>query len=283
VGQEKDLKGLIDLLKMKAIRFEGDNGTEIVESEIPADHMEAAKARREKLLEAAAECDDSILERFLEGEEIPADEVKAALRKGSIDSRFFLVCGGSALKNIGVQLMLDGSSTTCRRRSTSGHRDQRPGRPQDQEVDPARPRSAVAALAFKTITDPNGDLTSSAHWGIQQGAQIWNPGKRQRERVGRTTRCTRRTAIDRLGRGATCSGRRGRRSPATRSATRTIQPAQKIATTGHPVSIEPASRGDRGKLPELSSPVKTRRSSGSPIPRPSRPSSAGWASSTSTS
>ena len=187
-GKEKELKGMIDLVTMKALRFDGDKGETIVELPIPDDHLAQAKERREKLVEAAAECDDSILERFLDGQEIPIPELKAALRKGSINSRFFLVAGGSALKNVGVQLMLDAvvdylpnpiditkiggtdPDDLTKKLPVILHRDE-----------------PFAALAFKTITDPNGDLTFIRVYSgrLGQGTQIWNPGKRQRERVGR--------------------------------------------------------------------------------------------------
>jgi elongation factor G len=187
-GKEKDLKGLIDLIRMKAIRFEGENGEKIVEEEVPADHLEEAKRCREKLVEAASECDDAILEKFLEGEEISVAEIKAGLRKGSIASKFFLVCGGSALKNVGVQLVLDAvadylpSPPDIKRVEGSDPDDD------TKKIDlPLDPDAPFAALAFKTITDPNGDLTFIRVYSgkVETGAQIWNPGKRQKERIGR--------------------------------------------------------------------------------------------------
>jgi len=186
-GKEKDLKGLIDLLKMKAVRFEGDNGEKILEEEIPADHLDEAKRRREKLIEAASECDDAILEKFLEGEEIAVEEIKRALRKGSIESKFFLVCGGSALKNVGVQLVLDAVADYL-----PAPTDIKAVEGSDPDKDekialPLDPNGPFAALAFKTITDPNGDLTFIRVYSgkLETGAQIWNSGKRTKERIGR--------------------------------------------------------------------------------------------------
>jgi elongation factor G len=186
-GKEKDFKGVIDLLTMKAISFEGDHGEKIVEQEIPAELLESAKARREKLVEAASECDDAILEKFLEGEEISIAEIKSALRKGTIASKFFLIVGGSALKNVGVQLVLDAVA------------DYLPSPPDIKAVDginpethekvslPLDPDGKFAALAFKTITDPNGDLTFIRVYSgrIEAGTQILNSGKRSKERIGR--------------------------------------------------------------------------------------------------
>ena len=258
-GREKDLKGLIDLVKMKAIRFEGDNGTEIVEQEIPADHMEAAKARREKLLEAAAECDDSILERFLEGEEIPPNEMKTGLRKGSIASRFFLVCGGSALKNVGVQLMLDAVVDFLPSPvDVAAIEATDPDDPKVKKSIPLDRGQPFAALAFKTITDPNGDLTFIRVYSgqLDQGAQIWNPGKRQRERVGRIYKmhAAHRDPIDSVEAG----------DIAAVVGLKTTLTGDTICDEDHPVllekivfpepvilmSIEPSSRGDREKLSE---------------------------------
>ncbi len=256
-GKEKELKGMIDLLTMKALRFDGDKGETIVELPLPAEHLAEAKARREKLVEAAAECDDSILERFLDGQEIPVDELKAALRKGSIASRFFLVAAGSALKNVGVQLMLDAvvdylpnplditkvggtdPDDLTKKMAVKLHRDE-----------------PFAALAFKTITDPNGDLTFIRVYSgqLEQGTQVWNPGKHQRERIGRIYKmhAANRDPIDMVEAGdiAAVVGLRNTLTGDT------------ICSEDHPIllekiifpepvitmSIEPASRGDREKL-----------------------------------
>ena len=256
-GKEKDLQGMIDLLTMKALRFDGAKGETIVELPIPEDHLAEAKARREKLVEAAAECDDSVLERFLDGKEIPVPELKAALRKGSINSRFFLVCAGSALKNVGVQLMLDcvvdylpnplditkiggtDPDDTTKKLPVKLNRDE-----------------PFAALAFKTITDPNGDLTFIRVYSgqLEAGSQVYNPGKRQRERIGRIYQmhAANRDPIERVEAGdiAAVVGLRNTLTGDT------------VCTEDHPIlleriifpepvimmSIEPASRGDREKL-----------------------------------
>ncbi len=256
-GKEKELLGMIDLLKLKAIRFEGDKGEQIIEGEIPAEYLEEAKIRREKLVEAAAECDDSVLERFLEGEEIPVDEIKAALRKGSVASRFFLVCGGSALKNIGVQLMLDCVidylPSPIDITKTGGCDPDDPTKKLPVKLSRDAP---FAALAFKTITDPNGDLTFIRVYSgiLAQGTPIWNPGKRQRERVGRVYKmhAAHRDPIDQVEAGDIAAVV-GLRSTLT---------GDTICSEDHPIllerivfpepvimmSIEPASRGDREKL-----------------------------------
>jgi elongation factor G len=257
-GKEKDLKGLIDLLRMKAISFEGDKGEKIVEQEIPAELVDAAKAAREKVVEAASECDDAILEKFLEGGEITIPEIKAALRKGSIASKFFLIVGGSALKNVGVQLVLDAVA------------DYLPG-PLDvkalegQDPDTGEKKSVVldrnapfSALAFKTITDPNGDLTFirvySGH--VEAGTQLWNPGKRAKERIGRIYKmhAAHRDPIETVQAGDIAAVVGLRQTLTGDTICDVDQPIllEKI-TFPDPVimmSIAPASRGDREKLSE---------------------------------
>jgi len=257
-GREKDLQGMIDLVGMKAYRFEGEHGEEIVESEIPADHLEEARRRREKLVEAASECEDAILERFLEGEEIAPADLKAALRKGSIESRFFLVCGGSALKNVGVQFVLDAvadflPSPVDIRAVEGSHPDS--GEKFSLPLDPEAP---FAALAFKTITDPNGDLTFVRVYSgsVEAGALVWNPAKRQKERVGRLYKmhAALREPIDvvRAGDIAAVVGLRSTLTGDTICSEDRPILLEKISFP-EPVimmSIAPASRGDREKLSE---------------------------------
>lgn len=108
IGAEDDFEGVIDLLKMKAFRFEGAHGEDIIESDIPAELQDKAEEFREKVLEAAADFDDAIMEKYMEGAEISIEEIKAALRKGVISSELYLVYCGTALRNIGTQLILDG-------------------------------------------------------------------------------------------------------------------------------------------------------------------------------
>ena len=108
IGLEDEHKGVVDLVTMKAVYFEGDMGQEIREDEIPADLIDKANERREMLLEAASMFDDDVAELFLGGEEVPVDLLKQAIRKGTLALKMVPVFMGSAHKNRGVQKLLDG-------------------------------------------------------------------------------------------------------------------------------------------------------------------------------
>jgi elongation factor G len=107
IGLEGDHNGVVDLLKMKAYTFTGEKGIEVNEGEIPADMLEDAKKYRAELIEKVVETDDAAMQKFLDGVEIPVDELKVIIRKAVIANKIFPVFTGSALKNVGVQLVLD--------------------------------------------------------------------------------------------------------------------------------------------------------------------------------
>ena len=107
IGAEDQFEGVIDLVEMKAIYNEGSVGENLVEKEIPAEYQEQAEEYREKLIEAVAEFDEDFMEKYLGGEEITIDELKAAIRKATLSVEFFPVVCGSAFKYKGVQPMLD--------------------------------------------------------------------------------------------------------------------------------------------------------------------------------
>lgn len=108
IGSGDEFKGIIDLVNMEAVYFDGDNGEHLRKEEIPADMKDEANAKRESLLEALADFDDDLAEKFLEGEEIPVEMVKSVLRKATLSLNFTAVFCGSAYKNKGVQVLLDG-------------------------------------------------------------------------------------------------------------------------------------------------------------------------------
>src|SRR3989344_5234033 len=107
IGLEEKFEGVIDLLKMKAYYFEGEKGIEVIEKEIPAEELEDAKKYRHELVERIVENDDAQMSEYLEGKEISVDALKKTLRKAVIANKIFPVLTGSALKNKGVQLVLD--------------------------------------------------------------------------------------------------------------------------------------------------------------------------------
>jgi elongation factor G len=106
IGAESNLKGVVDLIKMKAYYFEGDNGENLIEDEIPADLLDHAEEKREELIEAVSEFDDDIMEAVLEEQEVTEDQINAAARKGVLSLELTPVFCGSAYKNVGVQKLL---------------------------------------------------------------------------------------------------------------------------------------------------------------------------------
>jgi elongation factor G len=107
MGLEDKFEGVIDLIKMNAIYYRGDNGVDVVEEPIPANYLESAKQYREKMIEGMADLDDNIAEKFLGGEEIGVDELIAAIRRATLDLKLTPVYVGTAMKNKGVQTLLD--------------------------------------------------------------------------------------------------------------------------------------------------------------------------------
>src|SRR5699024_1627792 len=107
IGAEDEFKAIIDLVEMKCFKYNNDLGTEIEEIEIPEDHKERAEEARAALIEAVAETNDEMMEKYLADEEITVSELKAAIRQATNDIEFYPVLVGTAFKNKGVQLMLD--------------------------------------------------------------------------------------------------------------------------------------------------------------------------------
>ncbi|MEK7630555.1 MAG: elongation factor G [Patescibacteria group bacterium] len=191
IGLEGDFAGVIDLLRMKAFRFEGDHGDKIVTEEIPANLKADADRYRHILLEKIVETDDVLTEQYLEGKEISFDNLQKALRAATIGYKIVPVFCGSALKNKGVQLMLDGVVDYL-----PSPLDRPPvvGKDPNTDADIIRETSDEApfsALAFKLQTDPFvGQLTYFRIYSgvIEAGSYIYNATKDQKERVGRILR-----------------------------------------------------------------------------------------------
>ncbi len=189
VGIESDFSGVIDLLTMKYYTFEGDKGERVVEHEIPADYVERAQKAREQLIEIVSETDDALLEKYLAGETPTLEELRAAIRKGTIERKFFPVFCGSALKNKGVQLLLDAVAYYL-----PSPLDIPPQKGTDpktgEEIEcPPDPNAPFAALVFKVITDPTGMGKLSffrVYSGrITQGDTVLNSTKGKTERMAR--------------------------------------------------------------------------------------------------
>lgn len=188
IGAEDDFSGIIDLIKMKAEIYTNDLGTDIQETEIPEDLKDLAEEWREKLVEAVAETDEELMERYLEGDEITEAELKAAIRKATCAVEFYPVLCGSAFKNKGVQLMLDAVvdylPSPLDVPSIKGVDPNT-----DQEVERhSSDEEPFSALAFKVMTDPFvGRLTFFRVYSgtLQSGSYVKNSTKGKRERVGR--------------------------------------------------------------------------------------------------
>jgi elongation factor G len=187
IGQEDTFKGIIDLVRMRAYFFKNDLGTDIEETDIPADWLEKAKAARAELVEVAADADENVMMKYLEGEDVSEAELKAALRAGTISMTLFPVLCGSALKNKGVQLMLDAVIDYL-----PSPLDVPPIKGTDEageEVDrPSDPKGPLAGLAFKIMTDPYvGRLTFVRVYSgtLTSGSYVFNSSKGKKERVGR--------------------------------------------------------------------------------------------------
>ncbi|MFQ7324401.1 MAG: elongation factor G [Streptococcus xiaochunlingii] len=188
IGSEDDFRGIIDLIKMKAEIYTNDLGTDILEEDIPAEYLEQAQEYREKLVEAVAETDEDLMMKYLEGEEITNEELKAGIRKATINVEFFPVLCGSAFKNKGVQLMLDAVLDYLPSPlDIPAIKGVNPDT--DEEVErPASDEEPFAALAFKIMTDPFvGRLTFFRVYSgvLNSGSYVLNTSKGKRERIGR--------------------------------------------------------------------------------------------------
>ena len=189
-GSEDSLVGVIDLLHMKAIRWEDDTlGAKYEVTEIPPEYAEKAKAFREKLLEMACEEDDVLMQRYLDGEELDdVEAVKAAIRKGAIAMHFTPVLCGSAFKNKGIQPLLD--AVVDYLPSPVEVPPVKGINPDTDEVEERKQldEQPFCALVFKIMTDPFvGQLAFTRVYSgtLKAGSYVWNVTKKRQERVGR--------------------------------------------------------------------------------------------------
>jgi elongation factor G len=189
IGQEDKFKGVIDLINMKAIVWVDDTmGAEYVTEEIPAELKKKAEAFHAQLVESIAENDDEILHKFLEGEEITADELRASLRKSTIALKVFPVVVGTAFKNKGIQPLLD---------AVVDYLPSPLDVPETHGLNPdngekifrkADDKEPFSALAFKIMADPFvGQLTFIRVYSgqLKTGDSVLNTGRRRTERIGR--------------------------------------------------------------------------------------------------
>jgi len=188
IGAEDEFEGIIDLLHMHAIYYKDEMGTMAEPREIPDEYKEQAEELRNELIEAVADYDEDIMMAYLEGEEIEIDALKAAIRKATLEVDFYPVFCGSAFKNRGVQLLLDGvidylpapTDIPSIKGIVPGTEEETERKADDNEP--------FSALAFKVMTDPYvGKLTFFRVYSgtLKAGSYVLNTGKNKRERIGR--------------------------------------------------------------------------------------------------
>ncbi|MBE9158278.1 elongation factor G [Nodosilinea sp. LEGE 06152] len=186
VGAEVGFQGVVDLVAMRARIYHDDLGQNFEDMEIPADVQDVAEEYRAKLVEAVAETDDLLMEKYFEGQPLSAEEIATALRKGTIKGTIVPVLCGSAFKNKGVQLLLDAvvdylpspvEVPPIQGQLPSGETAERP----------ADDDAPLAALAFKIMADPYGRLTFVRVYSgvLKKGSYIYNATKDKKERISR--------------------------------------------------------------------------------------------------
>ncbi len=256
MGREENFKGLIDLVELKAYTYMDDLGQDIQVTDVPAEYEEIAQEKRALMIEKLADISDDIAMLYLEGEDVPAEMIHAAIRKGAVSLQHFPVLCGSALKNKGVQRLLDAVALYL---------------PSPLDVPPIRgvlpdgtedTRSAdedapTSALAFKIMTDPYvGRLTFVRVYSgvLEAGSYVQNVSKGRKERVGRLLKMhsNNREEVERIGAGD-LGAVIGLKDTGT---------GDTLADPDHPieleaiefpepvitVAIEPASKADQDKL-----------------------------------
>ena len=186
IGSEDNLEGIVDLVRMRAYLYTNDLGTDIKEAPIPDAVKDLAEEYRLKLVESVAETDDELTEKYLEGEELTEAEIKAALRKGTLEGTIVPMLCGSAFKNKGVQLLLDAVIDYLPApidvppiQGTTPN-----GETVERTADDNQP---LSALAFKIMADPYGRLTFVRVYSgvLQKGSYVLNSAKNKKERISR--------------------------------------------------------------------------------------------------
>ncbi len=188
IGAEEDFKGVVDLIKMQAIFWhEKDQGMTFEYQEVPSEMLDTCTQMREFMVEAAAEANDELMEKYLEGIELTEEEIKGGLRQRTLANEIVPVLGGSAFKNKGVQAVLDAVvdylPAPNQVKAIEGLLEN-----EEKDVRPADDKAPFAALAFKIATDPFvGTLTFFRVYSgtLHSGDTVYNPVKSRKERVGR--------------------------------------------------------------------------------------------------
>ncbi|ACB53437.1 elongation factor EF-G [Crocosphaera subtropica ATCC 51142] len=186
IGTESEFRGIVDLVRMRAKIYQDDLGKNIEDTEIPDEYLEQAQEYRAKLIEAIAEIDETLLEKYLEGEQLTEEDIRQGLRKGTLNKTIIPMLCGSAFKNKGVQLLLDAvvdylPSPLDVPPITGLLKD---GTEDSRKADDQEPFSA---LAFKIASDPYGRLTFMRVYSgvLEKGNYVYNATQEQKERISR--------------------------------------------------------------------------------------------------
>ena len=186
IGSEENFRGIVDIVQMKAYIYNNDIGTEIEEVEIPDEVKDLAAEYRTKLIESVAETSDALTEKYLEGQELTEDEIRTALRHGTVEGTIVPMLCGSAFKNKGVQLLLDAVidylPSPLEVPAIQGLLPN--GDTAERHADDSAP---LSALAFKIMADPYGRLTFVRVYSgiLKKGTYVLNSTKDKKERVSR--------------------------------------------------------------------------------------------------
>jgi elongation factor G len=193
IGAGADFGGMVDLVLMRAIYYRNELGTQFDETPIPQDLRAAADAAREELIAKAGEFDDHLMEKYVHGQTIETAELKVAIRKGCVRSQLIPVLCGSALRNKGIQLLMDAVCdylpSPLDKGAIKGHEPTKRGDYKDVQIKPD-PEGPFAGLVFKIAADAHGDL----HWvriyrgTLKTGTRLLNPNRGAKENVSRIWR-----------------------------------------------------------------------------------------------
>ena len=186
IGSETEFSGIVDLVRQRAYIYNNDEGTDIEETDIPAEMQEKVAEYRTKLIEAVAETNDVLMNKYFEGEELTEAEIRTALRKGTIANKIVPVLCGSAFKNKGVQLMLDAvvDYLPAPTEVPAIQGTLPTGEAVERRADDEEP---LSALAFKIMADPYGRLTFVRVYSgvLKKGSYVLNATKKKKERISR--------------------------------------------------------------------------------------------------
>ena len=188
IGSGHEFKGVIDLMTQRAFYFEGEKGEKVLETDVPEELKETIAKWRHDMIEKISELDDHLMGQYLEGKEPSIPDLKKALRAATIQRRCYPVLCGAALRNVGIQMLLD---AVCEYLPSPTEKPEVEGTdPRDKDTKltrPHDPKAPFAALVFKVVSDQHGDLTYIRVYSgtLAKGTRILNPGNGKKENASR--------------------------------------------------------------------------------------------------